>query len=413
MIKEFKNGWLDLSEIPKSKSGKTCHWKKSIGKHVKFKYDTAYGKFIILDYDEKNKELLLRDTKYLSEFKIQRDNFQMGWFKKQISNYFEHEFKYKIGTNIVSNNRDLIIIDRELEYKSCYDNRTKKTYQISYEKYKYKCNKCGNEDWIEYRHLITSVGCNVCANRKIVQGINDIPTTDPWMIPYFQGGEKEAKLYTSGSNKRIYPMCPDCGRIKNKKVAIQDIRNNKSIGCVCSDKRSYPNKFSYVFLNQLPITNWQPEYQPDWAKPYRYDNYFEYGDKKYILEMDGAFHYKNNTLNGVTAEGSKIIDKYKDDLAKEHNIEVIRINCLRSDLSYIKNNILNSSLFFVFDLSNINWDKCDEYATKNIVKELCKYWENYNHPSYAELKKVFHIKSDTTINSYLKKGTKFGWCNYK
>ena len=413
MVKEFNNGWLDLSEIPKSKSGQTCHWMKSIGKYIGFCYESAQGKFIVLDYNAKSKELFLKDIKYGVEFKIKRDAFQMGWFKKYIREYFEHKFKYDIGEHITTNNSDFIIIDRKLTYKPRYDNRAKKTYQFAYETYKYHCNKCGNEDWMEYRHLSDSIGCNVCANKKIVVGINDIPTTDPWMVNYFQGGYDEAKLYTSGSNKYIYPICPDCGRIKSKKVTIQSIKIYHSIGCICNDKRSYPNKFSYALLEQLPVENWETEYSPEWANSYRYDNYFEYCGNKYILEMDGGFHFKNNNLSGLTAEEAKLIDDYKDNLAKDHNIKVIRINCLKSDLDYIKNNILNSELNLLFELSNVDWYICDKNSQKNIVKEVCKYWEENNHPQYSEIKRFFHIKADTTIRSYLKKGNKFGWCNYE
>lgn len=47
-------------------------------------------------------------------------------------------------------------------------------------------------------------GCPVFANQRCVEGYNDITTTDPWMIPYFQGGYDETKQYMSMSGKTIY-----------------------------------------------------------------------------------------------------------------------------------------------------------------------------------------------------------------
>lgn len=43
---------------------------------------------------------------------------------------------------------------------------------------------------------------------KPIVRVNDIPTTSPWMIPYFQGGEEEAKKYKNQSHQKITPICP-------------------------------------------------------------------------------------------------------------------------------------------------------------------------------------------------------------
>ena len=155
------------------------------------------------------------------------------------------------------------------------------------------CKKDGHEWSPIPTHLLKGGGCPVCANKVVVPGINDIPTTAPWMVKYFQGGYDEAKLYTCQSNKKIYPICPDCGRIKNKPATINNIYRCHSIWCVCGDSLSYPNKFAYAFLEQLQVSSLMHEYNPDWLKPYRYDNYFEYKGKKYILEMDGGLGHGN------------------------------------------------------------------------------------------------------------------------
>ena len=48
-------------------------------------------------------------------------------------------------------------------------------------------------------------------------------------------------------------------------------------------------------------------------------------------------------MNGQTAEESKSIDDYKDEQARLHNIEVIRIDCnynsIENRFAYIKQNL--------------------------------------------------------------------------
>ena len=57
-------------------------------------------------------------------------------------------------------------------------------------------------------------------------------------------------------------------------------------------------------------------------------------------------------------------------MAKEHNIIVIRIDCKKSEKDYIKNNIIDSCLNDLFDLSNIDWDLCNKMGHKNLIKEV-------------------------------------------
>lgn len=288
------------------------------------------------------------------------------------------------------------------------------TYINSYTPISVRCKIDGYE-WSPPPHrLLQGSGCPVCSNYTVMQGVNDIPTTDSWMIPYFQGGYDEAKLYTSGSMKKIYPICPDCGRIKHKPMLIRNIRNRHSIACVCSDGVSYPNKFAYAFLNQLPIVNWEPEYSPTWAKPYRYDNYFEYKGQKYILEMDGGIGHGNKKIRFSERDVDGLqTDRYKETLAYAHGIHIIRIDCLHSDREYIQRNILNNEILMNIvnnSCIEIDWDYCDIYAHKNILKDVCLTWNN-GEVSVVELTKIFKL-SKCTIRSYLKQGSRVGFCQY-
>lgn len=396
-----------LDDLPKHKgtnNGK-INWKKSIGHKIKFIYDDIEGEIEVVDYQAKGQYLYMKYLGY-DLLKITTRSFikcGIGRLLKRITN----DFKIEIGTIFKDNTRDLVIIDRE--YK-------KDIHEVDRKYYKYHCNKCGYEGWIIEYNLLNGARCFCCINQVTVLGVNTIWDTDRWMCD-LGVSEEDAKKYTKSSSVKIYPICPCCGRIKNNGIYIYNIYSAKTIWCQCSDGYSYPNKFICELLNQLNdiynFNNMFFEYSPDWIKPKRYDSYFKINNKEYIVEMDGALgHGKRiHSKDKKSIQESIDIDNYKDLKAKEHGIEVIRINCDRSDLEFIKNNILNSKLVEVFDLNNIDWIKCEEFALSNIVKKVCELKSNNPDISTEEIRKMVNLNRSTVIR-YLEKGAKLGWCNY-
>ena len=236
----------------------------------------------------------------------------------------------------------------------------------------------------------------------------------PWMINYIKGGYETAKKYTCKSNKKITFKCPDCGHEFQRDISYvyyYGFRCQK-----CDDGISYPNKFSYALLDQLKnlyeIKNIQHEYTSDWSGRRRYDNYFEYQGQAYILEMDGGFH-KNGiyTTSEYGLSERKNADKEKDIMAETHDIIMIRVDCEPSTFDNIKENVCNSLLSKLFDLTLIDWDKCNISAMKNIVKKVCDDFKNNSELTVSELSEKYGIYT-TTVAKYLKQGTELGWCNY-
>jgi hypothetical protein len=178
----------------------------------------------------------------------------------------------------------------------------------------------------------------------------------------------------------------------------------------CGDGVSYPNKFIRSMLDQLLDKNVFYEWSESWTKPYRYDSYFIVNGKQYIVEADGGWHYEDNKLSHTPVDKIKEIDNLKDEMAKEHGIIVIRIDCQQSDKNYITKNILSSHLSTIFDLSNVDWDKCNEYAYKNLIKTVCETYKKYAY-DIDYLSSLFHLHK-RTIQSYLIKGNEIGWCEY-
>jgi hypothetical protein len=257
-------------------------------------------------------------------------------------------------------------------------------------------------------------GCSCCSGYKVVvEHINSIIATDPWMIPIINDDEF-CKTHTHGSGSKIYPKCPDCLKIKSKKMTINTIYSNHSIRCACGDGFSYGHKYIFKLLSQMN-QEFIDNYTFDWCNFYNiyknkqvtgeYD--FVLKNKMLIIEMDGDWHRKDNTMSGQTKEESIFLDNEKDRLANEHGYKVIRI----SDECDIKQNILNSDLNILFDLSMVDWNVCGEFALSNRVKEACNYKRNNPEITTSDIVKLMRL-SDNTIRNYLKIGNKHGWCNY-
>lgn len=260
--------------------------------------------------------------------------------------------------------------------------------------------------------ILNGKGCPYCNGHRVWVGFNDLWTTRPDVAKLLLNSNDGYK-YTYGSNKKLEFICPICGSIIIK--SVKEACQNGLVCQLCSDGISYPNKFSRLLLAQLSVENVKYEWDPDWVKPYSYDNYFEYCGKAYILEFDGGLghgkkKYKSNERDVVGKER----DIYKDRLAEKHNIKVIRIDCdytgKRDDrFMYIKNNILQSELCSIFDLSCVDWEYCDCNAQKTLIKQVV---DLYNQGlSVSEIQKIvgYYIN---TIRRWLTTAAKYNLCNY-
>lgn len=388
---------LYYKEILGVKNGRVS-WIKSIGKEIPFVYNDKNGVFKILDYNVETRKIKFEYDN--QEFEQNVDTFKDAKFKY----IFSKIFKYKVGEIISDEKYQSKIIEQKfVEVKNGNNTQIRK-------KYKYECLKCG---YIGIRNEsdIGKKWCPCCAGKKVVQGINDIPTITPWLIPYFQGGEEEARQYTTKSNKKIYPRCPDCGRVRNKLIPVRTIWQWKSIGCECSNSKSYPNKFIIALLRQLKV-DFNYEIIFSWAKNYRYDAVIYLNKDKergnIIIEMDGFGHgnkiVKNPTEDQILKQRNEILyDMEKEITALRNYNYLIRIDCEKSDMEYIRDNILNSKLSELFDLSNIDWDECDMDACSNITKQMAEYILLNNDATYTDLKEKFCYRDRGAINRHLKK----------
>lgn len=396
-----------LDDLPRWESGRfrgKINWKECIGSEVSFVYDGIDGKFEIVNY-EKEKGLLFMNYKQ-EKIKISTGNL-MDCRLGGILNVHTRNFKINIGELFKDNKRDLVITDREYR-------KEKHGKSIVNEKwYKYTCNVCGwTEGWMIENSLKKGFNCACCSNRVVVSGINDIKTTDPWMTKWIS--EEDAKSHTKGSGEKINVTCPDCGN--KKRMRIDLIYSGKSISCTCSDGISYPEKFMTSMMSQIGI-NFKTQVTRtvfNWCDK-RYDFYIP--SLNMIIETHGIQHYEETRRNGArTLEEEHENDRLKKELALNNGIEhYIELDCRHSNLEYIKNSILNSDLSKLFDLSKIDWLKCEEFSLKNIVKEVCDYWNNkdeWETTCTIANNNEWGISGISTIIRYLKIGSELGWCNY-
>lgn len=277
--------------------------------------------------------------------------------------------------------------------------------------YYVKCTKCGYEyDTPKREGNLKKYGCIVCTGKKVVQGINDIATTAPWMVKYFENPE-DASKYTYSSNKKINMICPHCG--KDKKKLTPNTLYRKGFGCAyCGDGISYPEKFIRNLLDELNIDYIFQLSKKDinWCENYRYDFYIP--SKNIIIETHGRQHYED-------AFSSNFIEQERIDLIKKESAlnngikQYIQLDCRESNKQWIINSIINSNLdeILEFNYKDIDWNKIEYNSLNSILLESCMLWEQNELLTTYDIGKMLHINGDT-IHKYLIKGAEIGICNY-
>lgn len=254
-------------------------------------------------------------------------------------------------------------------------------YKNMHQKVKCKC-KIDSYEWdaLPTNLIDKKSGCPCCSCNVTITGTNDIWTTHP-EIGKLLVNKNDGFVNTVNSHNKVEFRCPICGE-----VSVKNISNvyYQGFSCpVCSDGISYPNKFMYILLKQLNV-DFIKEFSPNWANRKLYDFYIP--SKKLIIEMDGGLGHGHRSFGNLkTIDETKQIDILKDNLAKEHGIVVVRIDCLKSDPEYIKNKIYESILVDIFDLSKINWNVIDIKSRGTLLIDIVSLAnQNYTIQSIAK-----------------------------
>ncbi len=267
-------------------------------------------------------------------------------------------------------------------------------------------NRKNNSDGKDY--------CKSCANnqkREIdnvsLQENKKLKNTHPHIALLLKDKSMGEKL-SYGSNKKVEFSCDRCNH-PFKRVLANVVRHGFSCPR-CSDGLSYPEKFMMNLLSQLDF-EFESQKLFKWSNNKRYDIYIP--SLKCIIEVHGEQHYKGNfkSYGGRTKEDEVNNDKVKENLATNNGIKhYIAINCSKSELNFIKNNILKSKLNELLMLSDVNWIDCHQFALNSLVKVCCDFWNNGLNNT-LEIGKELKI-ARSTVSKYLKLGAELGWCEY-
>jgi predicted nucleic acid-binding Zn-ribbon protein len=273
----------------------------------------------------------------------------------------------------------------------------------------HRCQKCDYLWYVTPQNLLSHTGCPVCAKKAIGQAPeykNSI-----WASQYrdfFSRYMNENQMQTlmPHSNTKINIICPDCNRIKKISPCVL---LTHGLGCICGEKRPFPNKFVDNVLRQLNV-NIETEYSPIWSGRLRYDVFLS--DYNIIIENHGRQHYEECTMTDRTLSEEQANDKYKQELALYNKIsEYIVLDCRKSDAQWIRKSIMNSKLPSILNFTDkdIDWIKAMVDTRANSIKHAASmYSDGY---SISQISDALHINA-TTIRDWLKKATELGWCEY-
>lgn len=396
---------VDLSEIKYKvhKNRQVYLWDESNGAKISFEYDGKIGELIYKYRNPDNKEQIF----------VEYDGKEFTLFTKYLVNanlakLFEKEinWKYEIGEILHERKWNIKFTNREIHKNPT---RRNKFYQFYCYDCGFDCEKYDywiNEDTISNRNT----GCPCCSNKYCAKGINDIATTDPWMMEFMDNPE-DAYKYTSCSGKKIDWNCPVCRRIKNLKIS--EVKHRGVTCTYCSDGISYGEKFmrnlfdslGIDYIYQLAKKNF------DWCDKYRYDFYLPKYD--YIIEVHGSQHYelKPSSCFGKLEDIQKNdLDKYE--LAKDRVKKYIVIDSSCIEGSYFVDSIKNSELNSIIDWDNVDINEISIKSQRNILLDVCKYYsDNFPKITPSQLAERFQL-NPVTISHYLNIGNENGLCNY-
>lgn len=259
-----------------------------------------------------------------------------------------------------------------------------------------------------------------CVNRLIV-GFNDINTVRPDIAKCLHNKEDGCK-YTMSYKGKLEWDCPECNN--TFKESPCNVKSNRLSCPFCSDGVSYPNKFMFNsmiqikddldFLEREPRLEWCVFDFKGKERYGIYDIYFGIDGKEYIIEMDGGIGHGNKVHKNSELSQEELlqVDTIKDSLATERGIKVIRIDCnYRTDdkYSYILNNVINSELKDIVDLSKIDFDLSNRNSVNSLIVRAGELWNE--GLTAGEIREILKI-GEGTVTSYLKTASEIGVCDY-
>lgn len=100
-------------------------------------------------------------------------------------------------------------------------------------KYVWQCEKNPKHVW-EARvwHMTSGMGCPYCSGQKVLKSDNDLETKNPTLASEWcteKNGTLHPDMVTTGSNKKVFWKCNECGYIWKARIADR----SNGHGCPC------------------------------------------------------------------------------------------------------------------------------------------------------------------------------------
>lgn len=288
-------------------------------------------------------------------------------------------------------------------------------YKNGNTKIKWLCHKHSTHIFeMRPRAIFDGQGCPYCSGNKLLVGYNDCWTTRPDIAIWLKNSE-DGYLHFCQSHQKVFWICPICGT-----EIYKDFHSvsQHGLAChVCGDGVSYPEKIVISMLRQLKIGYIYNKPRP-WSNKKRYDFYLP--DYNAIIETHGCQHYEHGFSSVITHKSKRKIrtleeeqsnDVYKKELALANNIKhYIELDCRESELNYIKTSVLDSVLNNLFDLSKVDWIKCELDTHKTFFADVLHCWNDGIRNS-VDIAKMLNLDRHT-VQKYLKVATEHNLCDY-
>lgn len=266
------------------------------------------------------------------------------------------------------------------------------------------------KDWLQ------KAECIYCSTQRVYNNFeNSIADKHSELVKYFKD-KKEAEKFSCNSTEKVWCVCPECGTEKEYTIRVL---YRTGFHCDVCETRDFSkaNKFLKSFIWQLE-DNYDIQlplpYKKDYfeipirkqGEKYRYDGGFIFNDQLFLFEFDGIQH-REGWGGLIDVETFIENDENKTQLAKEKNAILIRVPCNRNLKEEISSALLKSELTNYFDLSVIDWNKCENFAQTELMKLVCKEFNEDNSLTIKSFTTKYGVNRNT-IASYLKEGYKLG-----
>lgn len=267
----------------------------------------------------------------------------------------------------------------------------------------WKCSKNKKHKWmavISSRIRNKKPSCNICNNKIIIEGDNDVLTTHPEIIlewDYEKNGDLKPTEISYGCKLKVHWKCIDKGH-EWEAAVYNRTRSNGSKCPFCNNHgTSYPEQFLYLALKSK-FNNVQNGVI---IGGYEYDIYIE--DIDMLIEYDGFYYHRVlKNMTKIEIKKELIAKQYgysffrikesedatetvlKDDfitVRKNYNeddfVKAFKLLIIYINKKYSKNKIdvlpqdINAEV--IENMKKIKYEKSLEYKNPEIAKDLDKY----------------------------------------